>query len=219
MKIIIIGCGRMGSGLAIRLARSHHDITVVDQDSQSFDRLGPHFQGKIINQDALDKKSFVESGIEKADGLAAVTGNDAINIVVARAAKQMFRVPKVIARTHDPRYAELYHKLGIQTVTNVSLGIERISELLTFSTLDIIHGIGNGEVGIVRYDIPPLLAGHPVKDLTVSGEIIVLSLTRKGKTTIPTPGTILEKGDILHIAVEEHAVDRLRTAMRTVGGG
>ena len=142
-----------------------------------------------------------------------------MNIVVARAAKQMYRVPKVIARTHDPRYAELYHKLGIETVTNVTLGIERISELLTFSTLDIIHGIGDGEVGIVRYDIPPLLAGHQVKDLTVPGEIIVLSLTRKGKTSIPTLGTTLEKGDVVHIAVEERAVDRLKNEMRTVGGG
>ena len=219
MKIIIIGCGRMGSGLARRLARSHHEITVVDNDHQAFDRLGTGFSGTIIEHDAMDKKSFTMSGIEKADGLAAVTGNDAVNIVVARAAKQMFRVPKVIARTHDPRYAELYHKLGIETVTNVSLGIERISELLTFSTLDIIHGIGDGEVGIVRYDIPPLLAGHPVKDLTVPGEIIVISLTRKGKTSIPTLGTTLERGDVVHIAVEEQAVDRLKSETRAVGGG
>ena len=219
MKIIIIGCGRMGSGLATRLERAHHEITVVDHDHLAFDRLGAGFSGTIIEHDAMNKKSFTMSGIEKADGLAAVTGNDAVNIVVARAAKQMFRVPKVIARTHDPRYAELYHKLGIETVTNVSLGIERISELLTFSTLDIIHGIGDGEVGIVRYDIPPLLAGHPVKDLTVPGEIIVLSLTRKGKTSIPTLGTTLEKGDVVHIAVEEQAVDRLKSEMRAVGGG
>jgi trk system potassium uptake protein TrkA len=59
----------MGSGLAKRLARSHHDITVVDQDAHAFDRLGPHFQGKVINQDALDKKSFTESGIEKQTDL------------------------------------------------------------------------------------------------------------------------------------------------------
>jgi trk system potassium uptake protein TrkA len=219
MKFIIIGCGRMGSGLALRLSRSHHEITVVDHDQAAFERLGSAFIGTKIESDALDKLSFSQSGIEKADGLAAVTGNDAVNIVVARAAKQMFRVPKVIARTHDPRYAVLYHKLGIQTVTNVSLGIERISEILTFSTLDIIHGIGNGEVGIIRYDIPPLLAGHQVKDITVPGEIVVISVTRKGRTTIPSLGTTLEKGDIIHIAVEEHAVDRLRSEMQALGGG
>lgn len=219
MKIIIIGCGRMGSGLALGLIRSHHEITVVDSDSRAFDRLGHTFSGQIIHGDALDKESFQISGIEKADGLAAVTGNDAVNIVVARAARQIFRVPKVIARTHDPRYTEIYHKLGIQTVTNVSLGIERISELLTFSSLDIIHGIGNNEVAVIRYEIPPLLSGHQVKDITVAGEIIVLSLTRQGKTSIPTLGTTFEKGDILHLAVEEKSVDRLKHSMKVAGGG
>ncbi|HPY59664.1 MAG TPA: TrkA family potassium uptake protein [Methanospirillum sp.] len=219
MKFIIIGCGRMGSGLARRLALSHHDITVVDHDNMAFDRLGDGFSGKLVKMDAMDKNSFTMSGINTADGLAAVTGNDAVNIIVARAARQMFRVPKVIARTHDPRYAEIYHKLGIQTVSNISLGIERISEILTFSTLDIVHGIGDGEVGIARYEIPPLLSGHQVKDLIIPGEIIVLSLTRKGKTSIPTPGTKLEKGDVVHIAVEEHSVDRLRRGIRTIGGG
>ena len=219
MKIIIIGCGRMGSGLALRLVQSHHEVTVVDHDPTAFDRLGNSFPGHIMKHDALDQDSFQSSGIEKADGLAAVTGNDAVNIVVARAARQMFRVPKVIARTHDPRYAEIYHKLGIQTVTNVSLGIERISELLTFSHLDVIHGIGNGEVGIVRYEVPPILAGHQVKDVSVPGEIVVISLTRKGRTSIPTPGMTFEKGDIIHLAVEERSVDRLKQSMQVAGGG
>jgi trk system potassium uptake protein TrkA len=219
MKIIIIGCGRMGSGLALQLIRSHHEITVVDPDQMAFDRLGSAFAGQIIHRDALDMETFQTSGIEKADGLAAVTGNDAVNIVVARAARQMFRIPKVIARTHDPRYTEIYNKLGIQTVTNVSLGIERISELLTFSSLDIVHGIGNNEVVVVRYEIPPLLSGHQVKDVTVAGEIIVLSLTRQGKTSIPTLGTTLEKGDVLHLAVEESSVDRLKESMQVSGGG
>lgn len=219
MKFIIIGCGRMGSGLALLLSRSHHDVTVVDNDKGASERLGHSFSGQFVIRDALDQDTFTSSGIERADGLAAVTGNDAVNIVVARVARQMFRVPKVIARTHDPRYAEIYHKLGIQTVTNVSLGIERISELLTFSHLDIIHGIGNGEVGIVRYEVPPLLSGHQVKDVAVPGEIVVISLTRKGKTTIPTLGVTLEKGDILHLAVEERSVDRLKTTMQVAGGG
>ena len=219
MKIIIIGCGRMGSGLALRLVRSSHDVCVVDNDPRAFERLGHVFSGQVIQRDALDQESFHESSIEKADGLAAVTGNDAVNIVVARAARQMFRVPKVIARTHDPRYSELYHKLGIQTVTNVSLGIERISELLTFSYLDIIRGIGNGEVGIVRYEIHPTLAGQQVKDLTIPGEIVVISLTRKGKTSIPTLGTTFERGDVVHIAVEERSVDRLKNVLQVAGGG
>ena len=219
MKLIIIGCGRMGSGLALRLSQSHHIVTVLDYDEHAFERLGSNFHGHTIHGSALDQDMLINSGITKADGVAAVTGNDAINMVLARIARQQFRVPKVIARTHDPRYSEIYQKLGVQTVTNVSLGIERIAELLTFSHLDVIHSIGNGEVGIVRYEIPPLLVDHQVKELTVPGEIIVISLTRKGKTSIPTLGTVLMKGDIVYLAVEEKSVERLRTMMNITGGG
>ncbi|NLV28003.1 MAG: TrkA family potassium uptake protein [Methanomicrobiales archaeon] len=219
MNIIIFGCGRMGSGLAHRLVQSHHTITIIDHDPKAFERLGTSYTGKTIIRDALDRESFHESGIERADGVAAVTGNDAVNIVVARAARQMYRVPKVIARTHDPRYADIYHKLGIETVTNVALGIERISEMLTFSHLDIIHGLGNNEVGIVKYEIHPTLAGHQVKDLTIPGEIIIISLTRRGKTMIPTLGATFEKGDVIYLAVEEQSVDKLKELMMVTGGG
>lgn len=219
MKLIIIGCGRMGSGLALRLSQSHHSVTVLDHDGYAFERLGSNFHGNTIHGSALDQDMLINAGITKADGVAAVTGNDAINMVLARIARQQFRVPKVIARTHDPKYSEIYQKLGVQTVTNVSLGIERIAELLTFSHLDVIHCIGNGEVGIVRYEIPPLLIDHQVKELTVPGEIIVVSLTRKGKTSIPTLGTVLMMGDIVYLAVEEKSVERLKTMMNITGGG
>lgn len=209
----------MGSGLAHDLTRSQHEVTVVDNDPAVFTRLGQDFKGLVLLGNALDQDTFTRAGVAKADGLAAVTGNDAINIVVARAARLMFRVPKVIARTHDPRYTEIYHKLGIQTVTNVSLGIERISELLTFSPMDIIRSIGNGEVGIVRYEIPPLLYNHAVRDLSVPGEIMVISLIRNGFASIPTSRTTFQKGDIVYIALEERSAERLKTLMRVTGGG
>jgi len=216
MKILIIGCGRMGSGLAMSLSRSHHEIAVVDTNQDVVERMGSAFSGHIIIGDALDRESLMKGGINRADGLAAVTGNDMINAIVARVARQVFRVPKVVARIHDPQNSEIYQRLGVQTVTNVSLGIQRFYDLLTFSHLEIIHTMGNGEVGIVQFEIPPLLAGHMVKDVTVSGEIQVIALTRDGKTNIPSAGLIFQKGDILHIAVEENSVERLKTLMRFI---
>lgn len=214
MKIVIFGCGRMGSGIAQTLAHSHHQIVVVDNDKQAFERLGPSFTGTIIQGEALDQEMFAASGVSRADGLAAVTGNDTINTVVARAAKQLFRVPKVVARIHDPLNAEIYRKLGIQTVTSVSLGVVRISELLTFSHLDIRYSLGNGEVGIVTFEIPHPLSGHTVADITMPGEVQIVTLTRNGKTTIPASGTVFQTGDLLHIAVEKNSVSRLKSLLR-----
>lgn len=214
MKIVIFGCGRMGSGIATTLIHSGHQITVVDNDPQSFDRLGAGFSGQIIRGDALEEESFIRSGVGRVDGFAAVTGSDMVNTVVARVARQIYRVPKVVARIHDPLHAEVYRRLGIQTVTNVDLGIVRISELLTFSDLEIIHTLGSGEVGIVTLEIPPILEGRPVSDLSVPGEIKIISLTRSGKTFIPMQGTVFQKEDMVHIAVEESSVTRLKSFLR-----
>lgn len=204
----------MGSGIAKNLIHSHHQVTVVDHDPQVFNRLGPGFSGQIIQGEALDEESFKASGVNRADGLAAVTGSDTVNAVVARVAKQVFRVPKVVARIHDPLNAGIYQKLGVQTVTSVELGINRITEMLTFSNLDVIHSLGNGGVNIVAFEIPLPHIGHSVSDLTIPGETKVISLTRKGKTIIPVKGTIFQKGDLIHIVVEENSVPRLKSLLR-----
>jgi trk system potassium uptake protein TrkA len=213
MKIMIIGCGRMGAGLALYLSQSGHIVTVSDNDPSAFERLGPAFTGKTFLGDALNRDILVQAGIEGADALAALTPNDSINLVVARLAREVFQVPKVIARMHDPRKAEIYRRLGVQTISTVTLGMQRLAELLTFSRLNIVHSLGNGDVGIVESEIPLLLVGRIVNDLTVSGEIRFIAISRGGRTIIPTLGTVFEKGDMVHIAVSITSVDRLKNLL------
>jgi trk system potassium uptake protein TrkA len=213
MKIMIIGCGRMGAGLALYLSQSGHIVTVSDNDPSAFERLGPAFTGKTFLGDALNRDILVQAGIEGADALAALTPNDSINLVVARLARDVFQVPKVIARMHDPRKAEIYRRLGVQTISTVTLGMQRLAELLTFSRLDIVHSLGNGDVGIVESEIPLLLVGRIVNDLTVSGEIRIIAISRGGRTIIPTLGAVFEKGDMAHIAVSITSVDRLKNLL------
>ena len=213
MKIIIIGCGRMGAGLALYLQMSDHSVTVIDNDPSAFERLEPSFKGRTFQGDALDREVLLSAGIERADCLAALTPNDSINLVVARLAKEVFKVPKVVARMYEPRKSEIYRRLGVQTVSTVSLGIQRFAELLTFSRLDIIHSLGSGEVGTVESDVPPLLIGRMVNDLTVAGEIMVVAISRGGKIFIPTLGTVFQKGDMVYIVVSAASVDHLKALM------
>ncbi|MDD1685198.1 MAG: TrkA family potassium uptake protein [Methanoregula sp.] len=213
MKILIIGCGRMGAGLARHLSGSGHSVTVIDNDPAAFERLQPAFSGLTFLGNALDQDILMKGGIERADCLAALTPNDSINLVVARLGREMFKVPKVVARMHDPRKSEIYRRLGVQTVSTVTLGMQRFAELLTFSRLDIVHSLGSGEVGIVESEIPPLLVGRMVNDLTVAGEIQVVALSRGGKTFIPTLGTVFQKGDMIHIVVSVAADERLKALM------
>lgn len=213
MRIMIIGCGRQGTELTRTLSLDGHTVTVVDNDSTAIERLGSWFKGKIIIGDALDREVLVSGDIEHADGLAALTASDDINIVVARLSSQVFRVPRVVARVHDPRKADIYRRLGVPTVTPVALGTQRFAELLTFSPLDTVRRLGNGEVSVVESDIQPILIGRMVKELTIPGEVMVVAITRGGKTFMPTLGTVFQEGDLIHLAVTSSSEDRLKALM------
>jgi trk system potassium uptake protein TrkA len=213
MKIMIIGCGRQGAELAKTLSLNDCDVTVMDTDQTAFERLGPQFLGQIIHGNGLDREVLLKGGIERADGVAALTASDDTNIIVARFSRQVFKVPRVVARVHDPLKAEIYRRLGVQTVTPVALGTQRFAELLTFSPLDPITRLGNGEVGIVETDVPLNLVGRMVNELTVPAETQVVAITRGSKTSIPTLGTIFQEHDLIHLAVTAGATNRLKALL------
>src|SRR5512138_3897707 len=189
MRLIIIGCGRMGAGLAHTLSQHGHSVTVVDRDPQAFERLHSSFKGQTIAGVGFDRDVLLQAGIERADGLAAVTASDETNVVAARLARLMFRVPRVVARLYDPRKAEIYRRLGIQTISTTAWGTQRIAELLGYSQLDSIVSLGSGAVDIVELAVPHVLVGRPVSDVTISGEVQVVAISRGGTTFLPTLGT------------------------------
>ena len=210
MKMIVIGCGRMGAGLTRVLNLRGHTVTVVDKDPSAFERLGPTFKGKTVLGVGFDRDVLLEAGIERADGLAAVTASDEANVVAARLASQVFRVPRVVARLYDPAKAEIYRRLGLQTIAPVTWGIHRIADMLAYSPLGTFASLGSGEVDIVEVEIPLALAGRTVKDLNIPGEVLAVAITRGGKTLIPTLGAVFQHGDLLHLAVLDTSADRLK---------
>lgn len=213
MKIIVVGCGWVGAGLAQNLSRRGHTVTVVDNDPAAFERLGPGFKGQTVVGVGFDRDVLLQAGIERADGLAAVTGSDESNAVVARLAREVFHIPRVVARLYDPRKAEFYSRLGLQTIAPTTWGINRIAELLCYSWLDTILSLGSGEVDIVEAEIPPLLVGRVVNDVTIPGEVHVVAVTRGGKTFLPTLGTAFQEGDLVHLALLAASADRLEALL------
>jgi trk system potassium uptake protein len=213
MRIIIIGCGRMGSGLAQTLSLRGHAVTVVDKSPEAFERLGASFKGQTVIGVGFDQQVLLQAGIERADGLAAVTESDEANVVAARLASQIFRVPRVVARLYDPRKAEIYKRLGLQTIATTTWGINRIADILLYSQLDTIISLGSGGVDIVRLDVPPLLVGRTVNELSIPGEVQVVSISRGGKSFLSTLGTVFQEGDVAYVAVLAASADRLKTLL------
>jgi trk system potassium uptake protein TrkA len=209
MRIVIVGCGRVGAGLAGALALDGHELTVIDDEPAAFERLPSGFGGRILAGVGFDRSVLEDAGIERADALAAVTGSDEANSVVARMATTRFRVPRVVARMYDPRQADLYRRLGVLTISPVGWGISRLSELLTARDTASVLSLGGGQVDVVQVMATAVLEGRPCGEIEVPGEIQVAAITRGARTFIPDPGTVLNAGDTVFAVVAAGAVGRL----------
>jgi trk system potassium uptake protein TrkA len=203
----------MGSELAHQLVEDNQDVAVVDIDPRSFERLGSSFKGGTVSGSGLDREVLARAGAESADALAAVTAGDNLNIVIARVARNVFSVPKVVARLYDPRRAEIYQRLGLQTVSSTAWGASRIIQLLGHRELNVIGTFGNGEVELVELEAPPHWVNRTVNNVNVPGEIAVTSVSRKGSTFIPALGTAFQNGDRLAIVVLSTSRGRLESLL------
>ena len=126
MRVVIMGCGRVGSSLAAGLERQGHEVAVIDRDAKAFRRLPEGFSGKTIQGVGFDRDLLRQAGIEDAGALAAVTSGDNSNIMVARTAREVFGLERVIARIYDPRRAAIYERLGIPTIATVQWTTDRV---------------------------------------------------------------------------------------------
>lgn len=219
MKVIIMGCGRVGEQLARLLVTEGHEIVVIDQDADALARLGPNFKGQRIAGIGFDRNVLLQAGIEQADAFAAASSSDNANIVAARIAHNIFHVPRVVARLFDPRRAEIYRRLGMLTISSTTWGAERIRELLISADLDPVLSFGSGEVSLLNIEVSPQLVGRMVKDLSIPTEIVVVAITRQGEAFIPTLGSQFQEGDILQVALQSSSLERLKNLLGLSEGG
>lgn len=121
VHIVIMGCGRVGSSLAILLEKRGHDVSVIDIDDNAFRRLGPDFKGRTVKGVGFDRSVLEKAGVREADGFAAVSSGDNSNVLAARVVREEFGIDNVVARIYDQGRAEVYERLGIPTVATVGI--------------------------------------------------------------------------------------------------
>ncbi|MGE5373964.1 MAG: potassium channel family protein [Bacteroidota bacterium] len=209
MKIIVMGCGRVGSQVSLLLARQGHDVTVIDHDDNSLARLGQDFKGRVVHGLGFDRNVLIDAGVETAEGFIAASSSDNANIVAARTARNIFRVPRVVARLYDPVRAEVYQRLGLATISSTQWGAERIVEVITHTDLDVLQVFGDGGTTMVRIEVPSRLIGYRVSQMNIPGEVLVTAITRDDHTFIPVTGTEFQEGDVLYLTVIPSAMIRL----------
>lgn len=215
MKVVIVGCGRLGAELSARLFQRGHEVSVIDADNEAFAKLPDDFEGRINEGEAINKDVLHRAGIERADAVAAVTDSDVLNAVVGHLARSYYHVPNVVVRNHDPRYRPIQEAFGLQVISALSWGAQRIEEMIYHGDVRAVFSAGNGEVEVYEVPVTEPWNGHLLSDLLANESCIAVSLTRAGRAVLPTPGMVLETGDVVHVSATLDGVEALRQRLVT----
>jgi trk/ktr system potassium uptake protein len=198
-----MGCGRVGSRLALALEAKGHEVAMVDQVAEAFRRLGTGFSGLRVTGIGFDRDTLLEAGIEKADAFAAVSSGDNSNIISARIARETFGVPNVIARIYDPARAEVYERLGIPTVATVSWTTDQMLRRLLPAGSEPLWRDPSGHIALAQVHLAPSWTGRTMRSLEDQSGVRVAFLTRLGEGYLPPADTVLQEGDLVHVLLRE----------------
>lgn len=210
MHVVIMGCGRVGSRLARRLERQGHSVGVIDKDPRAFHLLDVDFRGIKVEGIGFDSETLEKAGIQRADVFVAVSSGDNSNFVSCKIAKDHYRVPKVLARIYDPRRAQIYRRSGVPTVAPVAWATSKISDLIFLKQSYSRDTFGSGEVELIEFELPSMLAGRMVREFKISGEVHIVTIEREGGAFIPVSGTTLMKGDLVNVLVLRQSMDKFK---------
>src|SRR5881397_3152023 len=181
MHVVVVGCGRVGSELAVNLERAGHSVAIIDKNKNAFRRLPERWSGRVVLGFGFDRDHLTQAGVSEAGALAAVTSGDNSNVLTARIARETFQIPNVVARIYDPRRAAIYQRLGIPTVATVAWTTDQVVRRL-FPEDSISEWVDpTATLSLLERALPPAWAGQRLTGLFEgeSGASLV-SVTRSG---------------------------------------
>ena len=202
MHVVVIGCGRVGSGLAVELTNAGHSVAIIDKVPRSFRRLPPDWPGERVVGYGFDRDHLDEAGAKDASALAAVTSGDNSNILCARIAHETYEIPHVVARIYDPRRAEIFQRLGIPTVPTVAWTIDHVLRRMLPERCITLWSNSTGRLHLVEQPLPREWAGRRLPPEALHGDgIRVVAVTRTGVPAIDVEDLIAQEGDVLSLIV------------------
>jgi len=194
MNVMIVGCGRVGSQLAVLLSQEGHNVTIIDKNSDSFKRLGGTFNGVTAVGNAFDEKLLRELKIDKQDAFVSVTSGDNTNLMASQIARKMFKVPRVIARVYDPQRADIYKKFDLDIISGTILVAAMIRDKIIENRFTG-YLVETGELGVIEIIASKELEGKRVSDLNIPDEFSVVVIERKKRVIITETFTKIELDD------------------------
>jgi trk system potassium uptake protein TrkA len=210
MRIIVVGCGRIGSDLAYRLYRQGHEVVVIDNMASAFKNLPAGFAGRMVEGDVLNQDILHRAGIEKADALAAVTNSDTLNAVIAHIAQRVFGLTNVVLRNYEPISSALLKTFGVQFISSTTWSAQRLEELINHAEVRSVFSAGNGVVEIYELVVPDAWNDHILSELNIPGESMVVSVTRAGNAVLPEANAHMSNCDVVHVSATMTGIKILR---------
>jgi trk system potassium uptake protein TrkA len=212
VHVVIMGCGRVGSTLALSLTARSHSVAVIDQDAESFRRLGNDFEGARITGVGFDRDTLVMARIEEAGAFCAVSSGDNSNIIAARVARETFGIENVVARIYDPRRAQVYERLGIPTVATVRWTADQMLHRILPEGGHREWTDLSGRVVVAEVPFHHGWIGRRLRELERASGARVAFMTRYGEGTLPADDTVVQDGDLIHVIAAKDDLDRVGDA-------
>jgi trk system potassium uptake protein TrkA len=221
VHVVVVGCGRVGSGLATAVEAAGHTVAIIDRKETAFRRLPAGFAGKKIIGVGFDRDRLKDAGIEEAGAVAAVTNGDNSNIMIARVAKETFAIESVVARIYDPRRAAIYERLGIPTVATVQWATERVLRRILPETPSVEWIDPSAKVCLVERIVPSSWGGRKLGELQQENVSVVVALGRLGIAQLPRLDLVVQEGDVIYAAVSGDHIAEFDEYLQagTKGGG
>jgi trk system potassium uptake protein len=208
VHVIVVGCGRVGSGLANSLVAEGHTVAIIDKNARAFRRL-KDWEGTRVIGSGFDRDDLEKAGAVGADALAAVTSGDNTNILTVRIARETYLIPHVVARIYDPRRAEIYQRLGIPTVATVTWTIDQVRRRLLPDIDADDWSDPSGELTLLDRSLPDAWAGRRLAELEEPGKLSIVAVTRAGVPRLDARELVGQEGDVLHVAAMQGARNTL----------
>jgi trk system potassium uptake protein TrkA len=209
MHVVVVGCGRVGSELAVALTDRGQSVAIIDKNPTAFRRLPERWSGRVVVGYGFDRDHLEEAGVREAGALAAVTSGDNSNILTARIARETYEVPSVVARIYDPRRAVIYQRVGIPTVATVTWTTDQVMRRLFPEVSTSEWTDSSGQLVLLERTLPPSWAARRLGQLHDEGRVTLAAVTRGGVPRLDVKDMVGQEGDLLHLLVRKEAVDEL----------
>src|SRR3954467_10135242 len=206
VRVVVMGCGRVGASLSNSLSRIGHDVAVIDRDSTAFHRLSTEFSGERVLGMGFDRDVLLRAGIERAGAFAAVSSGDNSNIISARVARENFGIEHVVARIYDHKRAAVYERLGIPTVATVPWTTDRFLRTLLPDGVASAWRDPSGNIALLQLPLHEGWVGHSVRSLQEATGARVAFIMRFGTAVLPDTKTVLQADDGVWVAARSGTV-------------